>query len=512
MKQRSRILLVAAACSVPCGALALASNDVITAGWSPMVAIFGGDTQTGVRSLAAITRAYDAFLSNTVMDDTTEEFIDDANDELKDFDLGGLRKILPDEEGKGRALHVKGELSGNAFRVSRASRSSAYKVGRSGPRNGLADMHADLYAEEREVMDEERYMMGFGFGLGVGPISWPGLMRAERELASLATLGTPDPARMQPVTASSGALSTVRAKNPGLGKEDAQVLAVLYDAYPEFGEMLTHVGVIEDVLRGPTSDGVYPIRLRMHADTKRLAEHYKYFAEYAEDLDDVMIADITLRDDQGRSISEIHIDSDKLLVELKAFIKDGLPVPFKGNHVFADQPMDPLTDLHHPTVHIKARLNFLGIIANLDNLLLDATYKVDGGGAVIDGKIASTPSVRVEGRAFGLFAPRFVNLFIPGDIQSQTKHFFGVLANGNNGRGSFAHIEIGSQQEGGNGVVDIDGEFEAIDTFIVRIGAGVVADKVILGKRAEEDANRLAADLHRAFKNDFERFRKNAGG
>ena len=104
-------------------ALAAASYDTTIAGWDPMVTMWSqgtGDTGVALKALNQLTTAYEAFLHKTEVDAPTQKFIDKALKEFEDFDLKGFYKLLPDERNGRRELHVKGELSGSKYLVSRA--------------------------------------------------------------------------------------------------------------------------------------------------------------------------------------------------------------------------------------------------------------------------------------------------------------------------------------------------------------------------------------------------------
>jgi hypothetical protein len=480
------------------------------AGWTPMVTLWGGDAHTAVKSLNRVTKAYHAFLHNTEIDKPTQKFIDDAFDEFEDFDLEGFYDLLPDERNGKRELHVKGALAGDRYLVSRAEPGSNYEVGLDGPRNGLADMSLNIRGEHKEGKDYESLVAGGRWGLGLGPLSYTALMKADRDLVRLVTAGEVEGQKVEP---SGSARSFIKKNNPGLGSEDVDALALLYDAYPALGQALTQVGRLEDVRAAQFDGGTYHITTRMRAEPERLAEKYPAFAKHVKKLGDVLRANVRVQDDHGRDIVRLTIDSEKLLFGVECYMKDGLVVPFDGNKVYEDEPLDPLSDtLQKPKVLISARLNMLGIIVHVKGLRVDADYAVHGSYATADARITKMPLIKVEGRALGMFAPGFLDLFIPSNIQDITEKFMEVAVKGNNRKGIRVHIELGSKAEGDAGVLAIGAAAEIYESWVVKIGGGVVTDRLLMNDKAEDQAKQLAADLHDAFMRDFSRFRQGVGG
>lgn len=487
--------------------------DSSLAGWTPMVTMWGGDEQTAVRSLSQVTQAYEAFLQNTEVDEPTQKFIDKALKEFEDFDLAGFHDLLPDERGERRELNVKGGLAGNRYLVTRADPNSRYEVGVNGPRNGLADMSLLIHAQQKKSEDHKSLIVGTRIGLGLGPLSYRGLMDAERDLARLATTGDPTGSGVK-LAPSAKARARVTETNPGLGPEDIETLAILYDAYPALGEALTGVGRLEDVRAATAKGGYYHITTRMRAEPDRLKEKYPNFAKHIKKLGDVLHATVRVLDDKGRDIVRLTVDSEKLLFGVESYInQDGLPLPFDNKRVYEDEPLDPVSDaLQHPRVLVNARLNMLGIIINARNLRLDARYRANDGYATADARMTTVPDLKVEGRALGIFAPGFLDLFIPGNIEDTTRKFFEVAAKGNGGKGLRAHVELGARTPGAPGVFSLTAQVEALESFIIKMGGGIITDRLMMNKKAEKEAKQLAADLHEAFKRDFNRFRKQVGG
>ncbi|MFT3927921.1 MAG: hypothetical protein QM778_35665 [Myxococcales bacterium] len=493
-------------------ALAANSLDATVAGWTPMVVLWSqgsGDTGTALKALHRLTGAYEAFLHKTEVDPPTQKFIDKAIKEFEDFDLEGFYKLLPDERNNRRELHVKGALSGGKYLVSRAEPGSGYEVGLDS-RNGLADMSLLIYGKHYEGKEHDSLAAGTRFGLGLGQLSYSGLMEAGRSLSRLATMGDPRGSeatgdKPQPAAAS---IAKIKQSNPGLGSEDVESLAILYEAYPTLGDLLQTVGRLEDV-RAVETNGYFHITTRMRAEPSRLKAKYPNFAKHIDKLNDVLSAKVRVLDDAGRDLVRLTVDSDKLLFGVECYVKDGQVLPFDDNQVYENEPLDTLAkSIKAPVVNIQARLNMLGIIVNLKNLRIDSEYDVHDSYTVIDSHIKTMPKVKVEGRALGLFSPGFLDVFISSNIQDITEEFFRTAVKGNDGKGVESHIELGSRTAGGPGVFALTASLEAMESWVIKFGGSVATDRLIMNKSAEEEAKQLAADLHDAFVKDLEPLRE----
>ncbi|MFT3925006.1 MAG: hypothetical protein QM778_20895 [Myxococcales bacterium] len=513
---QTRAILLALGLSAVGTAYAAAANDTTIAGWTPLVTMWGaGDTGVAVKSLDRLTRAFETFLHKTEVDKPTQKFIDKAWKEFEDFDLKGFQALLPDERAGRRELTVKGELSGDKYMVIKTDGDPKYNVGLDTGRNGLADMSLLLHGKQRETKDNSSLLFGIRWGLGVGQLSYSSLIESGHDLARLATDGDPRGASATDKPAPSAAtISKIKSVNPGLGAEDINVLAVLYEAFPALGEeLVSNIGRAEDIQDAQNEGNYHHIKMRIRAEPDRLKNKYPNFAKHVKKLKDVLTTTLRVLDDQGRDLVRLHIDSEKLLFGCELYIRDGQVLPFDDNQVYESEPLDPLAaNLKHPQVMINARLNMLGIIVNVKGLRVESNYDVHGTYVSNDGWVRQMPKVKVEGRALGLFSPGFLDVFISSNIQQITEDFFRMAVKGNDGKGVTWHAELGSRSEGQPGVFSVVASAEALESWIIKFGGSVAVDRLLMNEKAEQEAKQLAADLHDAFVRDFKRFQTKAGG
>ncbi len=510
MQKKHRYSILAGLGLLTCGvAAAHAATNTNLAGWTPMVTLWGGEVQGAIKTMDQVASALDAVIHRYEIDKPTQKFIDGVLDELKDFDLNGLYKLLPDKTGSGRDLNVKGELSGNRYLVGRAEPGSAYGVSMLGPRSDLGDMSIHVHAEQKKGDKHDTLFIGAEAGLGIGPISYRALVEAERELIRLVADGNPV-AGGEPLPKSGIAREAVREMNPGLGDEDIDALALLFDAYPTLGRKLSQFGRIEDLKAAQTKGDYTHITLKMRAEPKRFEKQYPQFAKHMKRLGDVLEAKARVLDDQGRDLFRVSIDSKQMLVGLECYAKDGMILPFDDNQVYESDPLDPLGDqLKAPRLLANARINLLGIVVHAKNLRADVEYEAHDSYASFKARVNTVPKLKVEGRALGIFAPGFLDFFIPGNIQGITEEFFRVIAKGNDGKGAHGQAAVGAKAMGAPGAVSGEGSVEIMDTFLVKLGGSLAADRLMISPKAKDEAIKLAGDMLEAFKTDLASFKKN---
>jgi len=160
---------------------------------------------------------------------------------------------------------------------------------------------------------------------------------------------------------------------------------------------------------------------------------------------------------------------------------------------------------------INARVNLLGIAVHLKNMRGDVDYEPHDSYVSVDARVNTVPKVKVEGRALGLFAPGFLDIFIPSNIQEISEEFFRVIAKGNNGKGGHGGGALGAKTPGAPGAISGSGSVEIMDTFLVKLAGGMVAKRLVVDDKVKNEGIQLASDLHDAFKVDLASFKKRVG-
>jgi len=488
---------------------ALDATSALSRGWTPLVAMHGqGDTARAIGSLRAANKATDTILARTELDAPTEKFVAQAWEELSDFHLDDFYELLPHKDGAWHEIGVTGAIQGSVFRIHQADLKKPFEVTLKGSRKNLADFSARLRAKPTRAHGEHNaFLLRGHMGFGIGPISWNALTQALTDGLRLVSTGDPRPGSAAPVQASETARARMHVLHPKLGAEDLEVMALLHDAFPATSEAIGEIARVDD-LRVTTTGGSYG---KLHANarilTDRMKRHYPDLAKHLDKLDQLAHAKIRWLDTRGRSVVEAEVDTDTMSATLECYVKDGMLLPFTRDGVAADEPIDPMGPaLAKSRMVIDARLKMLGLVINLDRLRSDLRYTNDGSSAHVSSAMTTLPGIRVEGAALGFVPTGFIDAFIPGNIESLTRDFFDVAVRGNDGKGLTFDVAVGAPTSGQPGAVELGLGVEALDNFMVKMGVGIVNQRVVPDDDESQDIDRLKLRMHQAFSKDFERF------
>lgn len=490
--------------------------DSTLAGWTPFVSAYGrGDAKNAAHALKLTSRVYDTVLHHTEIDEPTQEFIDKALRQFEDFDLDDLHDILPETQNGFRLLTVRGEVEGGRYLLRRADPNSSYAVTIYGPRNNIGDLSLLFRAKESRTRDDKQsFLVGTRVGLGIGPLSYDALTVAVADALRLSSTGDPRSGSASLPLASPATRTRVKQANPGLGEEDVTVLGTLYEAFPSMSETLGRMLRVVDVRAFPVPGSSYQhVTVRLQFVPGRLDDDYPELSRHLERMDELVHVNARWTDGWGRTLMGIRVDTKTREFGLECYVKDGRVLPFTKDHVFDNEPIDPMSGaLDNSRMVVDARIELLGIILKLSEFRVDVRYRPHETYAAIDSRIVGIPKIRVEGAALGIVPTNMVDAFIPGTMASLTRDFFRVLAYGNGGKGAVAHLDIGSSSKTGAGVTILTFDLETIDNYLIKVAVGIFNDRVMPNDDAIDEMKRVAGALHRSFVRDLEAFERKVGG
>jgi hypothetical protein len=338
-------------------------------------------------------------------------------------------------------------------------------------------------------------------------------MTALQDFARVGTRVNPKQGVTEAIEVPSAAKSKAKELHAKLSAEDLEVLGMLFEAYPNLAQILSRMGSVDDVRTTWSGKSYQQVSVSLRGIPERFEKYYPNFAHYMDHMDDIALLDIKWMDKKGRQLTSIKVDSEKLTVQFSCYIKDGFLLPFKGVKVFENEPVDPMADTITSTkILADARLKMLGVVIKLKELSLDSFYEPHPGYAEMGLTFTRVPEIKVEGAALGFVPTALVDAFIPGNIESVTRDFLNVAAQGNGGKGLIAAMKLGQGKEGSNhGVLEAGIDFDALDNFLVKIGLGMVNERLIPKPEALDEAQAFVGHAHEAFVKDLSRFEKRGG-
>jgi hypothetical protein len=490
-------------------ALALSTLDGVSAGWIPMVSWWGaGDARKAVQNLDRLTAAFAAVLHHSEVDGATRKFVDDALEQLGDFDLGDFHDLLPETQSGFRVLRVRGDLRGDHYALRRAEPGTGFLVSARGPRRGLADLSQVLRAKRIEPEHgPASYLLNVGFGLGVGDFSWDRTVHGIADFGRIVADADPRVAAADDPQPSREALSLTKKLHPKLAAEDVASAALLFDAYPAVSRTFSQLGELLDMRSTVPNSDYQHVTVRMRAMPERLAVTHPALAEHMRKLGQLAHFDFRWVDDQNRTLMRWVIDSHSLLFSMECYLKEGRLLPVAGKVVLEDQGIDPMGDaLKHTRLFMQTRVSLFGIAITLRKLRANVHYEPGETHARLTGTVKAPPEVEVEGAAAG-----FIDALIPGNLKSLTHDFFAHAARSNDKKGVVVAIGVGSEARDRGGVIEWNMELEALDSKLVKMGVGMVNERLVPSGEVLTDAKALLTALHDAFVADLSRYKARLG-
>lgn len=504
LRQRVAALGLLALSVLPLSSQAI-TPETLQRSWQPSVELAGaGDPTVAIARLREMTELQRVMMHNTHYHPETQSFVDGMWASLERFDLQRFYKLLPDEDGEWRQLQWQGGRQGDAYHVGPATATPAADA--APPLSQLGDVAALIRAREIELEDATHYLLDSELQLGLGVLSWPSVMAASQQTFRIIVEG--DPA-FQARAKSEEAFrfrSRVHAMNPALSAADVDIIAPLWASFPEMWELLAKLGKVEDVVLESTAGKPYKeLEAAFVIDPDMMKRLYPDLARHLSRMSNLLQVQLDLHDERG-SVLQLEVDSETLRGRLATVVMDGELVPMKAGKAVLDAPAPAVGETRRFVAKMQTRMSILGIVTHMNNMKTHIDYRRTDQGAEIVSRIVDVPEVRVEGRALGLMPAGLINAFLPKSIDDLMIEFLSVACKGNGGRGIEARMEFVQPEPDQPAFVKLHTAFEGLDNFMVRIGMGIVSDRVIPSTGVSEDIQRLVFDTQEAFAKDLDNF------
>jgi hypothetical protein len=301
--------------------------------------------------------------------------------------------------------------------------------------------------------------------------------------------------------------------HPKLAEEDVAPLALLFDAYPATSRAISRLGQLENVRDTDTGKGYRHVTLSMRGLPDRLAEHHPELAKHLRKLGKIGRIDMRWVDQKSRTLMRWFVDSESLVMRAECYLKDGLVLPFSGGLVFDAEPVDlAAPEVRRTRTIVNGRFQMLGVVVKIENLKSDLWYEPHGTYARLHVSQTSMPKVEIEGAALGFLPTGLIDAFIPGNMHDLTLDFFRVATKGNDGKGVSFWIHVGAEQADSDGVLETGFDIEALDNSLVKMGVGMVNDRLVPRAEVIADSKALLSAIHAGFVQDLARLKTRVSG
>ncbi|HVK98773.1 MAG TPA: hypothetical protein VM553_03135 [Dongiaceae bacterium] len=479
--------------------------DVLNRGWKPNIEIAGsGDTSTAVTNMRAMADLQRVVLQNTEFHQQTQQFVDELWASLESFNLNRFYELLPETDGDWRQLRVYGARDGKLYRVG----PDAGKIGvdAAGTARAMGDMALQVRAKRLASSGgETHYLLQNSMELGVGQVAWPSVKQATEETLRIVVDGTPEFSSKNERATAQVYRDKVIHMNSALGTEDVDVIAPLWASFPAMWDLLAQLGRIEDVVYHDLSQGYRKMNGTFVLDPELMKRNYPALAKHVVNVDRLLSGSFRLSDSRGELLTA-EIDSQTLRGQFQAFVADGRIVPVLGGRVVLDAPPIPEGQPWEFTAHMDGTMSLLGVITNIQNFKARIQYLSQPDGAKLVAQVTEVPDVSVKGNALGVMPTSMIDVVLPKNMDQIIKDFIAVACKGNDGKGIVVGGQFQQAANGNSARLVVKSAFEGLDNFFVRVGMGIVSDRVIPDPQVSVELRKLIFDTQEAFAQDLDGF------
>ena len=496
------ILMLAVLLSV--SAAQAVTPETLHRGWKPSVEMAGnGEAKVAVDKLREMTDLQRVVLNHTEYHQQTQDFVDGLWASLERFDLRKFYSLLPEETDGWRQLRVYGSREGKLYRM---GPEASILGNEQGELQALGDLSVLIKARQVPNKNKFNYLLSSTLSVGVGNLQWPSVMDATEETFRIIVNGDDSFRRNSQFTPDFLYQAKVHAMNPALGDEDVAIIAPLWAAFPEMWNLLAALGQVQEVVvDSPKNQDYQHLQAAFQIKPGMMAKRYPELAHHLDILNSLLKFQMNINNDSGRVLA-VRVDSKNLMAYVEAYVQDGNLLPVKDGRVLRRPFVTQFTGERTLTATIDSTMNILGIITHMSNVKADIHYVQTAQGAKVTTQVTKVPDVEVAGYALGIMPTGMINLFIPGSIDELMREFLEVACSGNDGNGIIAQMHFEHGQDNGQTKVHFTSEFEGLDNFMVRIGMGIVSDRIIPDNDVSGDIRRLVFDTQDAFTKDLDQF------
>ena len=479
-------------------------DEIIDRGWRPPVSLAGqGDPQVAVTRMRDYAALRETLINHTHYHAEARDFASALRASLERFDLRGFYELLPDESGDYRQWRLEGVMEDGRYSVRpvrlQGRRALANHVNRPLP---MGDVQARVRAREIASRRTRHYLLEGDVRLGLGVMTWPAVLQASQDTLRLMVEPEPD---FDTGPDEGYYRSRVQQMNTQLSREEVDVLAPLWAAYPSIWDLVSELGEIEQLLvRGGADETAQRVEAVVRAMPERLNRQYPALRRFLDRLGPIMALEAVLYDEHGE-LGAVTLDSEAQRASLSLLVRDGQPVPTRhGEAVPEGRPLlEP--EPRRMTVDVTMRVELLGIIVDITGMQGYINYQPEDDEARIRLQMVHTPAVRSRGRALGVMPAGVINFVLPRSIDQLATDFLSVATQGNDGEGISGAVSF-RQNRAGEAELAVDGAFEALDNFMVRLGMRMVSDRIIPDATTADELAALISAIQAAFVEDLGSF------
>lgn len=474
--------------------------------WRPFIMLAGdGDPVQAAERLQRIKQLQNIMVNNTQVDADTQRFIDGMWRSMERFDLKEFYGLLPEQNGRQRALHVRGEWRDDVYRYATVKKADVEKTDAPLP---LGDVRIHVAATQLQSLSHgNRFLLQGDVQAGVGASRWQIVRDAGAEILNMASYPPQRFVQLDPQVEAE-MRQKIRQAYPLLGSNDVAFLVPLWHGFPNLANLLVNVAMVEDVVTETDNEqGYRAYTATLVLDQNKLRVRYPKLVKYLDRVGNLVESTVDIHDQNGR-LARIRVDSKQWRFTIETVLSFGGIVPVANEQPqldsirhFRDEPVDLW-------VNIDSNLDVLGVRTHVRNLRAQMRYAPSAEQVNLETNINVVPTVAVDGAFLGAVPTGLIDMLIPGNIAGIITEFFTVACEGNGGKGIVARLSLRNLDTPGVSEARAEGSVLAVDNPFVKVGMRIVNTRMIPDDAASEEWRHLFFATQDAFYQDFDLFMK----
>lgn len=480
------------------------SDDVVERGWKPQIELAGdGDSALAVERIKALSDLQRTVFYGLQYHEETQAFVDEVWDSLEKFDLKHIYEMLPQQDGEWRQLQIYGSQTGDSYQV--GPDPVVLGLSKHGDIAQLGDLSVQVRAKKIDGKPGNHYLFNNDIRVGIGEMQWPAVQRAAEETFRVMVDGSPSFQNNQRQGVAQSYRDKVIRMNPQLSSEDVDIIAPLWASFPAMWELLSHLGEIEDVVYHDLDKPYRQLKTSFVVDPKKMKQLYPSLSSHLVSMNRLFKGSFRLEDERGELLTA-EIDSKSMRGFVELFVANGRIVPIKGGKVVLNAPPMEQNKPLEFTAHMDSTMSILGVVTHIQNAKARVQFLSHDSGMKMVGQLNHVPDIQVQGNALGFMPTALIDVVLPKDLHEIIEEFMSVACLGNEGKGILVGAQFDQGEKGRTSTLAIKSAIEGLDNFFVRIGMGIVSDRVIPDPKVSTDLRKLIFDSQEAFASDLKGF------
>jgi len=494
-------------------AQAATSPEVMDRSWAASVELTGaGNPERAISQMRAMADLNQVVYSGVQYHQDTRTFVDAMWGNLESFNLSSFYRMLPEENGDWRQLRAYGARAGSQYNV--GPKPDLVGIPADGEPAALGDMSMLVQAKKIQGELGQHYLMRGAMTLGMGDISWSALQLASAETLKVLVDGMPADAPATDVRAVTSFTEPditrkILTMSPALGAEDVAIIAPLWASFPALWELLAKIGRIDDLVYVDSAQAAGQpyrrLKMSFSIDPARMRITYPHIVAHLQSMKRLFKGSMRVQDERGQLFSA-QLDTAALHGSFEAVIANGQIVPVQGEQVVLDSTVTNASTPHHYTALMDSTMTILGVVTHIENAKASVSLSAADNGATLQWQMNEVPTVKVQGNAFGILPTAMIDVMMPRNLNQIVEEFMTVACKGNEGNGML----MGAHFQGATGSttsrLTLNTAFEGLDNIFVRIGMGIVNDRMLPDPRVAAEIDQLFYDTQLAFASDLDGF------